>query len=115
MMSYRPADIVLVRFLFTDESHAKARPALVLSNQSYNKGRNELICAAITSNVARLLPGDHLVNRWQEAGLILPSVVTGIVRTILQTMVFRKLGVLPETDMAQYQARIGAVLGFGER
>jgi len=40
----------------------------------------------------RQLFGDYIVTDWTGAGLLLPSIVTGILRTIKQTMVERRLG-----------------------
>jgi mRNA-degrading endonuclease toxin of MazEF toxin-antitoxin module len=34
-------DVVLVAFVFSDESGAKLRPAIVVSSPSYNRGRQE--------------------------------------------------------------------------
>ena len=82
MTSYDQGDIVLVRFVFTEETGAKRRPAVIVSTSDYQDGRQEAIMAAITSNVDRLLIGDHLIADWQEAGLLFPSVATGIIRTI---------------------------------
>jgi len=53
-----------------------------------------MILAAITSNVGRLLVGDYKIKGWRESGLLYPSIVTGIVRTIKQDMIAGKLGVL---------------------
>jgi mRNA-degrading endonuclease toxin of MazEF toxin-antitoxin module len=99
MIACRRGDIVLVRFVFADESGWKTRPALVLNSPQYQRSRQEVVVAAVTSNVARLLYGDHLVRGWKEAGLLFPSVVTGILRTVKQEMVHRRLGALPEADM----------------
>jgi len=56
-------EIVLVRFVFAGEGGAKRRPALVLSTDAYKAGRADVIVAALTSNVSRLLPGDYLIGR----------------------------------------------------
>ncbi|HEY3355775.1 MAG TPA: type II toxin-antitoxin system PemK/MazF family toxin [Polyangia bacterium] len=91
--------MVLVGFVFADESGKKLRPALVVSSRAYHRGRHEVIVAAITSNVGRRLPGDHPVSEWKSAGLLFPSVVTGILRTITREMVERRLGVLARGDL----------------
>ena len=54
---------------------------------------------AITSNVARRLFGDHLIVDWKGAGLLFPSVATGVVRTVTRGVIDRKLGVMGEADM----------------
>jgi mRNA-degrading endonuclease toxin of MazEF toxin-antitoxin module len=92
-------DVVLVGFVFADESGRKLRPALVVSSGRYHEGRQEVVVAAITSNVRRRLFGDHLVGRWKEAGLLLPSIVTGILRTVRRAMIERRLGILPRGDI----------------
>jgi len=112
MITFDRPDVVLVRFVFTDESQSKLRPVVVLSTSEYHKGRREMIVAAVTSNVKRLLPGDCVAENWKEAGLLRPSVVTGIIRTVKQSMVDRRLGRLTARDFETVQAQLRRVLGF---
>jgi mRNA interferase MazF len=112
MTSYEQGDVVLVRFTFTEETGAKRRPALIVSTSNYHSGRQEAIMAAITSNVDRLLIGHHLIADWQEAGLLFPSVATGIIRTIKQTMIERRLGVMPPADMQTIRKNLRQTLGL---
>ena len=100
-------DIVLVKFVFADEKGAKQRPALIVSGERYHQGRREAILAAITSNVGRLLIGDYKVKAWREAGLLFPSTITGIIRTIKQEMIVRKIGELsvPEFHAVENKLR----------
>ena len=109
---YTQGDVVLVRFVYTDETGAKHRPALILSSDEYHQGRQEAIVAAITSNVQRLLVRDHLIEGWQKAGLLYPSVVTGIIRTIKQAMIERRLGEMPEIELRAIQGKIRHILGI---
>lgn len=112
MTGYERGDVVLVRFVFTEETGAKRRPAVIISTSEYHDGRHEAVMAAITSNVDRLLIGDHLIAGWQEAGLLFPSVATGIIRTIKQSMIERRLGVMPPADMQAVQEKLRQVLGL---
>lgn len=112
MTGYEQGDIVLVRFVFADETGAKRRPAVIISASNYHHGRQEAIIAAITSNVGRLLVGDHLIAGWREAGLLFPSVATGIIRTIKQAMIQRRLGVMPPADTQAIQEKLRQVLGL---
>jgi mRNA interferase MazF len=82
MTAYKRGDVVLVGFVFSDESGKKLRPALVISSSAYHRGRKEVVVVAITSSVARRLFGDHLIVDWKGAGLLFPSVATGVVRTV---------------------------------
>lgn len=99
MTAYKRGDVVLVGFVFSDESGQKLRPALVISSSAYNRGRKEVVVAAITSNVRRRFFGDHLIADWKAAGLLFPSVATGILRTVTRGMIYRKLGVLAKVDI----------------
>jgi mRNA interferase MazF len=99
MTAYKRGDVVLVGFVFSDESGKKLRPALVISSSAYHRGRKEVVVAAITSNVRRRLFGDHLIVDWKGAGLLFPSVATGILRTVTREMLDRKLGVMAKGDM----------------
>ena len=48
---YKRGDVVLVPFPFTDLSSAKHRPALVISADALNSMRDDVLVAAITSQV----------------------------------------------------------------
>jgi len=101
-----------VRFLFADEEGAKQRPGLIVSSDRYHKSRREAILAAITSNVSRLLCGDHKIKAWREAGLLFPSTATGILRTIRQDMIIRKIGELPAYDFQMVERNLRDALGL---
>lgn len=106
MTTYSRGDVVLVKFVFADEKGVKQRPALLVSAARYHRSRHEAILVAITSNVGRSLAGDHAIARWKEAGLPLPSTATGIVRTIKQEMIVKKLGELQADDFSAVEEQL---------
>lgn len=108
-------EVVLVRFVFADEKGTKQRPVVILSAEAYHAGRQEAIVAAVTSRVDRHLPGDHLVHDWTGAGLVAPSVVTGILRTIKQAMIVRSLGSLAPDDLRAVETALCEALGLRGR
>jgi len=112
MTAYSRGDIVLVNFTFADDSGVKRRPAIIVSSEAYNNGQDEAIIAAITSRTDRVLLDDHLINNWQGAGLLFPSVVTGIIRTIKQSMIDRKLGSMTLQDMNAADSKLRLILGL---
>jgi mRNA interferase MazF len=83
--AYNRGDVALVNFVFADETGVRRRPVVVIGSDTYQRGRQEAIVAAITSNIDRLLAGDHLIGDWQSAGLLFPSVATGVIRTVKQS------------------------------
>jgi len=112
MTEYSRGDVVLVSFVFPDETGIKQRPAVVVSSETYHQGREEAIIAAITSRTDRVLVGDHLISDWQGAGLLFPSVATGIIRTIKQGMIARKLGAMAEHDLQSVDKNLELALGL---
>jgi mRNA interferase MazF len=112
MTAYSRGDVVLVSFVFSDESRKKMRPAVVISSAAYHRTRQEAVVGAITSNVRRRLFGDHLIANWKEAGLLFPSIATGILRTIKQAMIERKLGAMQKRDMEAIERELRRALGL---
>ena len=110
MMHYNCRDVVLVDVVFSDGSGVKKRPALVISSKEYHLNRQEVIIAAITSNIRRALVGDTKLKKWEEAKLLFPSLVTGIIQTVKSDMIDRKIGVLEKQDFRQVQKNLNRVL-----
>jgi mRNA interferase MazF len=110
--AYQRGEVVLVNFVFPDEAGIKRRPTLILSTDAYQQGRKEVIVAAITSNIRRVLIGDHLISDWRGAGLLFPSIVTGIIRTVKQAMIDRRLGALALKDLQAVERNLQKVLGL---
>ena len=106
MISYKQQDVILVDFGFSEGAGSKKRPALIISSDSYHKNRQEIIIAAITSNTERVLFGDTKIADWQRAGLLYPSLVTAIIRTIKDNLILHKLGILSKADFQEVQENI---------
>ena len=47
---------------------------------------------------------------WEEAGLLFPSVTTGIVRTIKQNMIERKIRVVSTNDLVEIEFKLSQFL-----
>ncbi len=112
MTGYSRGDVVLVSFVFAGETGVKQRPAVIISSAIYHQQRQEAIISAITSRVDRILVGDHVINHWREAGLLFPSVATGIIRTIKQSMLVRKLGRISPDDLKEIDRQLSIALGI---
>jgi mRNA interferase MazF len=112
MIDFDRGDIVLVHFVFSDETGAKRRPAVIVSTNNYHQSRQEAIMAAITSNVDRLLTGDYRIASWKAAGLLFPSASTAIIRTIKQSMIERRLGTMPPKELRAIEEKLREVFGL---
>ena len=107
---YKCGDIVLVPFPFTDLSSSKRRPALVISPDAFNDRMEDVVVAAITSQ----LTSEHAVTSDQSDCVngMLPRVSVvklAKVFTIHSTLVIKKLCALREEKLA---AILGEVRQF---
>jgi mRNA interferase MazF len=111
-MPYHFGDVIVVPFPFTDQTSTKRRPAVVVSSEAYHRERPDLILMAITSQL-RPAPtvGEVVVLRWQEAGLLKPSVIKPLLTTIENILVLRQLGALHAEDQDSLRKVIAAILG----
>lgn len=105
-------EVVLVEFSFAQGGGSKKRPALVISAEAYHKSRQEVLLAAITSNTERVFVGDTFVEDWEDAGLLFPSIVTGIVRTIKSSMILQSFGKLSPTDFRRVERNLRKAMDF---
>jgi mRNA interferase MazF len=113
MMSYERGDVVLLQFPFTTFVRRKQRPAVIVSTNDYNRAGDDVIAAAITSNlkVARR-PGDYLLTNWREAGLIKESLVKSVLFTVEKSLIVRKLGRIDKADMEGISEGLREALGL---
>jgi len=56
--------------------------------------------------------GDHKIKGWREAGLLYPSIVTGIIRTIKHDMIASKMGELPEPELRAVEDKLREILAL---
>lgn len=112
MTRFKRGDIILVDFGFSEGIGSKRRPALIISSNDYHKSRQEVIILAITHNIKRVLLGDTKIDKWREAGLICPSTVTGIIRTIKDNVIIHRLGAIQLQDFQKVQESIKKAIGL---
>jgi mRNA interferase MazF len=97
MASYAAGDVVLLEFPFTDTAGSKRRPALIL----LDTGDDDTVVARVTSQLSAA-PQDVTLDEWQQAGLLLPSVVRlHKVATLQRRLVDKKLGRLTPGDWSR--------------
>ena len=97
MASYAAGDVVLLEFPFTDTAGSKRRPALIL----LDTGDDDVVVARVTGQLSAA-PQDVTLDEWQQAGLLLPSVVRlHKVATLQRRLVDKKLGRLTPADWSR--------------
>ena len=109
---YNFGDVVLVGFPFTNLQTTKKRPAVIVSSQSYQQNRPDVILMAITSQVRQpLATGEAILQDWQAAGLVKPSVLKPLIATIEQNRLVKTMGRLSAADREGLGKVIRTILG----
>ena len=112
MTPFEFGDIVLVPFPFTDQSATKKRPAVVISSSVYNSERPDLIIMAVTSRIKPTTTiGEAMVQDWQAAGLLRPSVIKPVITTIEKRLVIKIMGRLKKGDQQALRGSLERILG----
>lgn len=109
---FKFGDVVLVSFPFTNQLGQKQRPAVVVSSAAYQRQRPDVILMAITSQLRPTLAfGEALVQDWQGAGLLKPSVFKPILFTAEKSLIRKTLGRLQPNDQRALRKVIEILLG----
>lgn len=109
-MIYKPFDVLVVPFPFSDSAAQKRRPALVLSASEFQNRIGHLLLAMITSRENRGWPLDVDVTGLVEAGLPHASVVRMKLFTLDERFVLRRAGRLVKVDSAAVQRNLKLLL-----
>jgi len=117
-MSFQRGDVLIARFPNADGSPAKPRPVLVVQSDVYNTKINNLIVAAITTNLKHATdPASLLIDvslpDGQATGLRQNSIVSCInLATIDSSLVAKKIGELPVVLLRQIDGCLRIALGM---
>jgi len=101
--TYRQGDIILVSFPFTDLTSSKRRPALAISPNSFNARKQDLVLAAITSQIGDdpyimlLEPGDFKEGRLPKRSVVKLTKVF----TTHSTLIVKRICSIKEEKMDQ--------------
>jgi mRNA interferase MazF len=90
--------VVLVPFPFTDRTAQKRRPAVVLSQPSFQQASGHVLLAMVTSARQSSWPLDWEIQDWESAGLPQPCLVRFKLFTLDQRLIIRTLGALHTAD-----------------
>ncbi|MBI4479123.1 MAG: type II toxin-antitoxin system PemK/MazF family toxin [Acidobacteria bacterium] len=101
-------DVVTVPFPFTDRAAQKRRPALIVSERSFNRHGHSLM-AMITSSHLRW-PGDTAITRLEECGLPVPCAVRLKLFTLDNRLIVKRIGHLSDQDRKRVAAALHEIL-----
>lgn len=109
---YKPFSVVVVPFPFTDSSDTKRRPALVLSNETFQRQTEHVALAMITSAKHSHWYGDHEIINLKDAGLKVESIIRQKFFTLDSRLVLDLLGKLSAKDKQEVIKNIKKHLNY---
>ena len=111
-MTYSFGDVLLVPHPCTERGICKKRPAIVVSNSIYNNDHKALMLIAVTGCFNPALHPNYLdIKGWQQAGLLKPSVIKPVIKTVPVSFVFKKMGSLIFADKRALKEFLYSVMG----
>lgn len=109
-------EVHLAPFLYSDLQGSKRRPVCVISSDAYHEGPDVIVAMVTSSRVRIEAPalGDVVVDDWEAAGLLRPSVVRAGRLLVLEAgFLDGPLGVLTDRDRGATDDALRSVLGLG--
>ena len=95
MPNFLKNEIVLVRYLFSDLTNSKVRPAVIVNAAHISK---DLFVVALTSETQSLLAGEFVLFEWRNAGLNVATAFKRGVFTIHEKLILKTVGKLAKAD-----------------
>ena len=112
-MAYKPFEVVVVPFPFTDRKADKRRPALILSDDiKFNKPSGHAVLAMITSQKNPDWPLDTTITSIRRTGLTAPSKVRMKLFTLDSRLIVKKIGTLTNRDKTAVGKALQRLLGI---
>ena len=112
-VTYKPYDVVVVPFPFTDRQAHKRRPALILSDEMhFNTPTGHAVLAMITSQKNPDWPLDTTITGIRQTGLTAPSKVRMKLFTLDSRLIVKKIGKLSNRDKKAVGKALQRLLGI---
>ena len=109
-----PGAVVLVRFRFAGQNGSKTRPAVILSVNNYHDSRIDAVMMALTTQTANEFFGDCDLKDWAEAGLPAATKSKGVIQTIEQRSIQKRIGTLSAGDFQRVLESVKEIFGMND-
>ena len=112
-MTPKQRDIVLVPVPFTDLTATKRRPVLVLSNDAYNRRAEDVVVAAVTSQLTREEYAVRISQGDLQEGLLPRESLVRADKTyaLSKTILIKRFGALKRETFLEVLAQIDRLWG----
>lgn len=116
-MKYKKGDIAVIKFPFLlkqGRKVQKGRPALVINNSEVNKRYNDIVLAAITSQIPpELMEMEIILESGDSTGLIKKSLLRlDFIMTIPEELISRRIGVISGQVMKTVDDKLKRLFGI---
>jgi mRNA interferase MazF len=112
-VDYKPFEVVVVPFPFTERKTDKRRPALILSDElKFNRPSGHAVLAMITSQKNPDWPLDTTITGIRRSGLTAPSKVRMKLFTLDSRLIIKKIGMLIDSDKKSFKKALQSLLGI---
>jgi mRNA interferase MazF len=109
-MAYARFSILRVPFPFTDRQSQKQRPALVISDPSFQQASGHLLLAMVTSAAHSAWPLDWPIQKLESTGLKHACLVRLKLFTLDERLCLNQVGELSDVDSTGVCQRLEALL-----
>ena len=96
MSNYSRGEVILVRYLFSDLSGSKIRPAIIVNAPHTSK---DVFILPLTSKTRSLLAGEFILKDWSQAGLNVETAIKRGVYTVHKNLIVQRVGKLSDSDL----------------
>lgn len=105
---YKQGDILLIPIPFSDLTSSKKRPVLVLSNSGYNQRTEDILVAAITSNLEEKEYAVMITNEEMKEGTlkVKSCIRTDKIYTLSKFIVIKKFGSIKIEVLQQIKTKL---------
>jgi mRNA interferase MazF len=105
---YKQRDVVLIPITFTALTSIKKRPVVVISNDEFNKNKEDIIVSAITSNVLWNKYAIPITEKDMEGSTLpRPSMVrVDKIYTLNQAIVLKKFDIVRKETFEKIRSKI---------
>jgi mRNA interferase MazF len=113
-LNFEQGDIVVASLLFSGQTEAKRRPALVISNSDYNKASDDLILLKITSKGKKtsfdvlLSPADVLEGKLKQESMVMADNPV----TTYKQLIEAKIGKITKQKLAEVKEKTRQLYGL---
>ncbi len=110
MITYKPGDVIIVPFPFSDKAAVKPRPALIISTEAFCTTHARVLTLMITTAQRTQWPSDVPLQHYAQCGLPIASVVRMKFFTVEIALIKDRIGHAHPQDWKRAMQRLRAVV-----